>query len=735
MLAEGVHQAAQGTPDRLAAHLDVQGDFNAPPDPAVVRTPNRGFALTCRVGLELDAAAAAAAGDPPRVKAQPALNAWLADALAAAGHHRLPRHLDYRRRRRAVADRDPRRPWPRPDRRPQPDFRRRRRRPLPSWTTGSADRSIAAADPRSDGQFIAIRYMEANPGQISVFAASALVRRLRGLALRSRPLRAGDVALPGQAQGSTPSPTSWRAPESPMSIDDLGGCARHPRHGNRDRRDPLLADPVANRAALLAGIDARLSLVVERLAEVCRFRRRRDRLGRPLRLADRAVHGANQARRRHSSTRWAKRLIACNEALHGGGGPARRRHTRGAGPPAARRRARGLDRARRRYSILSPFAPRSRANGPPSSPSATPSKRRPSMRRAPGLADRLARCTNVLPIAAFDPEPLDFTDIEDSVLAYWVDLQVLLVSAREDVDQRITTGSAALGTHDDALEPAGSPQGATGAADAIFGEGFALVPTFTLASRGRRRADPGPRCISPRATLLAHAARDPGRRQSARHLVLWCRARPAEGAPARGRDHAVGSAHIGARQRSPRCNCRTSPARPGWRSTFPKTRRPTASASPMSPLPGSGLRACRRALRAPPRRLGRDHPGHRGRRARPATHDRRRLPLRPAEPGATAGDAAAHARAMGRRLVLGGHPARRHRHLRAGPPARGRARRNSTTAPSRSSCRRPWPASRPAASRSRPIMPWSTWTSASLGTSSMVDVRIPTDMRLRVGGR
>ena len=36
VLAEGVHQAAQGNPDRVAAHLDVQGDFNAPPDPDVV---------------------------------------------------------------------------------------------------------------------------------------------------------------------------------------------------------------------------------------------------------------------------------------------------------------------------------------------------------------------------------------------------------------------------------------------------------------------------------------------------------------------------------------------------------------------------------------------------------------------------------------------------------------------------------------------------------------------------
>ena len=81
VLAEGVHQAAQGAPDRVAAHLEAQADFVAPPDPDVVRTPARGFALTCRVGLELDPAVAAAAGDPPRAKAQPQLNAWLASAL------------------------------------------------------------------------------------------------------------------------------------------------------------------------------------------------------------------------------------------------------------------------------------------------------------------------------------------------------------------------------------------------------------------------------------------------------------------------------------------------------------------------------------------------------------------------------------------------------------------------------------------------------------------------------
>ena len=54
-----VHQSAQGNPERVAAHLDVPGTFTAPPDPDVVRTPDSGFALTCRVGLELDAAATA----------------------------------------------------------------------------------------------------------------------------------------------------------------------------------------------------------------------------------------------------------------------------------------------------------------------------------------------------------------------------------------------------------------------------------------------------------------------------------------------------------------------------------------------------------------------------------------------------------------------------------------------------------------------------------------------------
>ena len=71
ILAEGVHQSAQGNPDRAAAHLDVPGTFTAPPDPAVVRTPESGFALTCRIGLELDPGAVAGAGDSPRARRSP----------------------------------------------------------------------------------------------------------------------------------------------------------------------------------------------------------------------------------------------------------------------------------------------------------------------------------------------------------------------------------------------------------------------------------------------------------------------------------------------------------------------------------------------------------------------------------------------------------------------------------------------------------------------------------------
>ncbi|HSW22173.1 MAG TPA: hypothetical protein VLJ62_05355 [Burkholderiaceae bacterium] len=80
MLAESVHQAAQGNFARAGAAVTSAGEFTHVPDRFdVVDTPRTGTTLTHRVLLAFDPAARAPGGaDTPRARLAPALDAWLA---------------------------------------------------------------------------------------------------------------------------------------------------------------------------------------------------------------------------------------------------------------------------------------------------------------------------------------------------------------------------------------------------------------------------------------------------------------------------------------------------------------------------------------------------------------------------------------------------------------------------------------------------------------------------------
>jgi hypothetical protein len=330
-------------------------------------------------------------------------------------------------------------------------------------------------DPRPDAR-LEIRYLEADAGQVSVFAASALVGRLRAMVTQSRPLRASDVALPGQAATAD-------AVEHVVDRARVDGVATE-LEDLRDRLDTalasgaaLLADPVANRAALLSGIDDRIAVVVERLVEAAGFGGATIGWGAAYDWRGERFH-ALLSRMAALLQRWAQRLVDCNASLAAeedlpptAPDEERVRHLRAAEAQVSTTLAADLDPAALRNAVI---AKRNAFDA-----------KRGAMQTAtvaapdPGLADRLARCTSVLPIAAFDPEPLTFVDIEDSIVRYQEDLQAILQAARDDVDSRLTAATSALAAHDDALDAATRLSALQDGAAAIFGEGFRLIPTFT----------------------------------------------------------------------------------------------------------------------------------------------------------------------------------------------------------------------------------------------------------------
>ena len=78
MLAESAHQAVQSNIDRARGVLRAMGEGELPPIPEVAQTPRTGRVFTQRVVLHLPFADT---GATPRARANPALNAWLAQQL------------------------------------------------------------------------------------------------------------------------------------------------------------------------------------------------------------------------------------------------------------------------------------------------------------------------------------------------------------------------------------------------------------------------------------------------------------------------------------------------------------------------------------------------------------------------------------------------------------------------------------------------------------------------------
>ncbi len=199
-LAESVHQVVMGNYDRAAATMDAYAAANLPPEPEVVRTPRSGHTLTHRVGIQLRPNAAAVAGDNPRHQAEPSLNDWLADHLPPAADlgvvvHYYPDPANpatFERLFVTQADLD--------------------LAPLDLLFTVSEGATQAASDlddlvlafvatrpdVRPDTR-IELAFVAAEPGRITFFEATPLLTSLRALALRSRPLEATDVQLPGEA--------------------------------------------------------------------------------------------------------------------------------------------------------------------------------------------------------------------------------------------------------------------------------------------------------------------------------------------------------------------------------------------------------------------------------------------------------------------------------------------------------------------------------------------------------
>ena len=476
-LAEGVHQAAQGNFERIAATLDAYSTGQFPPEPEVVQAPPSGIGLTHRVAVHLQPGLAPPAGATPRAQAEPALDAWLAGVLppldrvgctvtwidpAGGGQQQVDVTLaDLGVRPIDVLSLV------------QPDDVQAMRE-LDDRVTGFV---TTTAHPRPDAALhIAYMAAPAGAGALSLFEATPLVTSLRTLVARSRPLRATDPLLHGEAspeQDATVfvNPARITLPRGALDVlaADVGAFLA--------TLSPLVADPVANRDAIVAGIDGFLEQAAALLDRGARFNLPQSGWG--FAYAWRRTAFADlMAVVRELVERWNQRLAdfdartAAYDAL-----PA---------DTADAVRLQAL-RAAERLVATTPdhLAP-------------APLRAQLDVRRVefaarldqfvavlgtedPSFANAVAAVSGLLPVAQFDARGVDVSSFGDRAVTFAEDLVRVLSGHGAQVDARLAAVQAQLDLHDAAASATARAEALQAAARALLGEELCLVPEFALA--------------------------------------------------------------------------------------------------------------------------------------------------------------------------------------------------------------------------------------------------------------
>ncbi|MCB0705592.1 MAG: hypothetical protein KDC34_09800 [Saprospiraceae bacterium] len=273
-IAESVHQVVQGNYDRASATLNTYSRGGFPPIPDVIQTPRSGKTITQRFGLHLPVGLGAVnpPGATPRLLGEPALNSWLEQVLPDmnqiacevsyfdhVGNAQLVKTLTMDLLGLQAID-------------------------LLYMIDPDLDQAMKSLDdaivlhihlidqPRPDVD-ISVQYTPRIPGKISVFELAPLIRSLRALALRSRPLVAGDLARTNEASTSDDGAQFIEVGRLNLVRDRLADI----RQDINTQLVNVLAPEVdvddiqVNEASIIAQVDGWAALLMEHLNSLSRF--------------------------------------------------------------------------------------------------------------------------------------------------------------------------------------------------------------------------------------------------------------------------------------------------------------------------------------------------------------------------------------------------------------------------------------------------------------------------------
>ncbi len=501
-VAESIHQVTTGNTERGAAAMDAYSKGGFPPEPDVVTTPRTGLSLTHRVGLHLPVDAVAAAGATPRAQSEPALDRWAAGILPAPADIVVrvtatnappgsaavdltvtmqalglgPIDLLY------VVD------------------------PGSDAAMGELDdrilHHVVAGNGLSPDASVMIRYTARVPGKKTVFEVTPLIANLRSILLNSRPLKPSDAALQNEAvQGgddATTVPMAQVTAAQTNLTNVRNGAATLLAAGGLDS----LAQEATPIATIVAGVDAAFDAfaALQLQAGLCGItlagmgpvlRARGDWFALARRNAKKVL------------ARWQDKLDACDAQRTIGADPAN----------SDLMRIDALVKAEREIST----AYTDPIPATPGPLAAIVDTKRLAFTTAMGAVDavRVSGATTLGALwtawsATFAGRPAidltqdDTSEEEKGLRLLAGDMQRLVASLRDEAGKRLTkagklvTDSAAAGGNARAellME----------ADKALLGDGFRMIPRFTLAVDQR---DEWQNAFDGRAAQMAHLAAD-----------------------------------------------------------------------------------------------------------------------------------------------------------------------------------------------------------------------------------
>lgn len=495
-IAESVHQLTMGNADRAAAAMDAYGKSTFPPEPEVVRTPRTGISLTHRVALHLPVDAVAGPGATPRAETEPSVDRWLTGVLppmndlvvrvrytntvGGAGEQiddvsmqvlgLRPIDLLY------VAD---------PDSEPA----------MNDLDDRIAHRVITSNGLAPDAK-LTIRYTEPVPNRKTWFETAPLIASLKSLIVNARPLKPSDSALETEATSAANAAMdvpSARVTTARARLDTL----RQDAVTLATTLTPLV-DPAAPFGGLVTAVDAALSGFhdLQHRAGLC---------GVTLAGTGEATRAAREwfalvRRKAHEvSVFWTKKLAECDAAITEANAPAT--------PDSLRVPA--LVRAEQAVSTSYTVPPPAVATFLP----IVNAKRTAFIGvKTQVEAVEKSAATTLAPLwaawsATFAPRRLhDITVIdtakeESQIRVLLADMHQQLTGLVRELEKRLKAADDAIAAAA-AAAPERRAQLLVDAASALFGEGFRILPRFTLRAE---QADEWQNAYDGRASLLTYA--------------------------------------------------------------------------------------------------------------------------------------------------------------------------------------------------------------------------------------